>query len=357
MCKRLFFNGHFYIASLLLLLLANCVSSIDPASTVTDEVSGPFWPPPTQTPRIQYIGKMSGSADLGIKKTWLQNVFDKLSGGETNPIAILRPYGIFVKDDKFYVTDPGLGVLHIFDKKENKLIQIKEAGSKSLRSPIGIAVDVGGDIYIGDSYLRKVFVYDQKGKYLREIGSSDVFQRPTGISILGDKVYVVDTLGHRIIVFSKHNGTLSFAFGRNGIGPGEFNYPTNIFIGRDRHIYVMDSLNFRVQVFNEEGIYLYSFGKHGDGSGDFSKPKGIAADSEGHIYVSDADFDNVQIFDKDGKLLLIFGSTGIEKGEMSLPAGIFIDGQDIIYVADSYNRRVQIFRYLKLNNTPNPVRR
>jgi DNA-binding beta-propeller fold protein YncE len=349
MCKRLFFNRHLYIAFLLLLLLADCVSSVDPVSTVPDEVSGLFWPPPPQTPRVQYIGKISGSADLGIKKTWLQNVFDKLSGGELKPVAILRPYGIFAKDEKIYVTDPGLGVLHIFDKKEKKLIQIKEAGRESLRSPIGIAVDTNGRMYITDSYLGKVFVFDREGKYNGQIGSPDKLKRPTGIAILDNKVYVVDTLSHKVLVFSKDTGSLIESFGRNGTGAGDFNYPTNIFIGKDRNVYIMDSMNFRVQVFNKEGKYLFSFGKHGDGTGDFSKPKGIAVDSEGHIYVSDADFDNIQIFNGAGQLLLVVGSTGAGKGEMSLPAGIFIDGQDEIYVADSYNKRIQIFRYLKQN--------
>jgi sugar lactone lactonase YvrE len=332
-------------------LFSNCASAINSStgSEIKDPVAGPFWPPAPQTARVQFIKSFPGHSDIGTKKTWLQNALESLFGEETKTLILLRPYGVYSEGEKVYVTDPGLGLIHVFDRNMKKITQIDKAGDETLRSPIGIAVDTNGDIYITDSFLGKVFVFDREGKYHGRIGSTDKFNRPTGIAILDNKVYVVDTLGHKILVFSKDNGSIIQSYGRNGTGPGDFNYPTNIFIGKDRNVYVMDSLNFRVQVFNEEGKYLFSFGKHGDGTGDFSKPKGIAVDSEGHIYVSDAEFDNIQIFNRDGQLLLVVGSTGTGKGEMSLPAGIFIDGQDRIYVVDSYNRRIQIFQYLKQN--------
>jgi DNA-binding beta-propeller fold protein YncE len=332
-------------------LFANCTSSINSSIglEIVDPVVGPFWPPAPQPARVEFISNSCGQLNIGVKKTWFQNALESIFGSETKTFTLLRPYGVAVVNDKIYVTDPGLGLIHVFDKNRQIILQINEAGGEILRSPIGVAVDANGEIYSTDSYLRKVFVFDREGKYSRQIGSTNKLERPTGIAILENKIYVVDTLGHKVLVFSKHDGMLMASFGKNGVGAGDFNYPTNIFIGKDRNVYIMDSMNFRVQVFNEEGKYLFSFGKHGDGTGDFSKPKGIAVDSEGHIYVSDADFDNIQIFNRDGRLLLVVGSTGTGKGEMSLPAGIFIDRQDRIYVADSYNRRIQIFQYLKQN--------
>ena len=105
-------------------------------------------------------------------------------------------------------------------------------------------------------------------------------------------------------------------------------------------------MNFRVQVFNEDGRLLSTFGRLGDGSGDFDKPKGIAVDSAGHIYVVEGINDVVQIFDDEGKLLLAFGGSGFGEGQFWLPSGIAI-ANDVVYVADSANRRVQMFEYLK----------
>jgi len=342
-----------YTSCIIIILIISCATSEiqDPGSSLQSPVSNLFWPTPPQTPRIQYIGKISGTADAGVKKSWFKRAIESVAGEKDVEGMMLRPYGIFADADRIYVTDPGISLLHVFDMNEKRYFQIRNAKEEEIVSPIGVAVDKNGEIYLSDSMLKKVFVFDKEGKYLREIGSPDLFMRPTGIAIDEDRIYIVDTLGHQVLVFAKRDGKLLFRFGKNGAGTGDFNYPTNIFIGKDKLLYVTDSLNFRVQIFDEDGKFFSTFGKLGDGSGDFSKPKGIAVDSDGHIYIADAHFDNVQIFDRDGKLLLGFGNTGQREGEMVLPAGIFIDERDRIYVADSYNNRIQIFQYLKEKNT------
>lgn len=305
------------------------------------------WPPPPQNPRILYLGSIKSPTETGIKDSWLKKVMSTVFGSEKDISTMLRPYGVYADTDRVYVTDPGSGRLHIYDRGRKRYFPVERWGEEDLISPIGIAVDGNGNMFVSDSVLKQVLVFDKEGKYLRAIGPPDMFQRPAGIALDGNRLYVVDTHGHQVIVLSKENGNFLFSFGKNGIEKGNFNFPTNIFITKEKLIYVTDSMNFRIQVFNPDGGFLTSFGKLGDGSGNFSKPKGIAVDSEGHIYIVDSHFDNVQIFDRNGNLLLVFGSSGNGKGEFTLPAGIYIDSLDRIYVADSYNQRIQIFQYLK----------
>lgn len=310
------------------------------------------WPPPPQNPRILYLGSVKSPTERGLKDSWLKKVMSSLFGAETDISTMLRPYGVNADTDRVYVTDPGSGRLHVYDRTRQRYFSVEGWGEKNLTSPIGIAVDGNGNIYVSDSVLKQVFVFDREGKDLRSIGPPDTFQRPAGIALNEDRLYVVDTHGHKVLVLSVTDGRLLFSFGKQGTEHGHFNYPTNIFVSSDKLIYVTDSMNFRVQVFNPDGGYLASFGKLGDGSGNFSKPKGIAVDSDGHIYVVDSHFDNVQIFDGNGNLLLVFGSSGNGKGEFILPAGIYIDKLDRIYVADSYNKRIQVFQYLKEKKDP-----
>jgi DNA-binding beta-propeller fold protein YncE len=305
------------------------------------------WPPPPQQPRILYRSSIRDPHETRVNRSWLNKVISGIFGSERNISPMLRPYGVFADADRVYVTDPGSGKVHIFDRNTKTYFAIEKAGDEELTSPIGIAVNGNGNMYVSDSVLKKVFIFDRDGKYTGTIGSPDMFQRPAGIALDDDRIYVVDTHGHKVFVFSKTDGKLLFSWGKQGIQHGNFNYPTNIFVSREKLLYVTDSMNFRVQIFNPDGSYLTSFGKLGDGSGNFSKPKGIAVDSEGHIYVVDSHFDNVQIFDRQGNLLLVFGSSGNGKGEFILPAGIYIDASDRIYVADSYNKRIQIFQYVK----------
>ena len=105
-------------------------------------------------------------------------------------------------------------------------------------------------------------------------------------------------------------------------------------------------MNFRVQIFNENGDFINTFGRLGVTLGTFSKPKGVAVDLEGHIYVVDGLYDTIQVFDQDGPLLMHFGEAGEGEGSFWLPNGIAIDSRNQIYVADTYNQRVQVFKFL-----------
>jgi hypothetical protein len=306
----------------------------------TEEI---LWPQPPAPAKIRYMGSISSSADLGSSGSLLDAFFGK----DSEESGMSRPYGVCASGSAVYVTDPGLGVLHVFNRLEKSYLRIDKVNGQMLKSPIGVAVDLSGQIYLSDSELGKVFVLGHKGDFMREIGPEGMFARPAGLTVDNGRLYVVDTLGHMVFVFGRADNSLLFRFGGNGGDPGQFNFPTNIFTDKDGLIYVTDSMNFRVQIFDKDGRFISAFGQVGNGTGDFSKPKGIGVDSEGHVYVADAHFDNFQIFERDGTLLLIVGSTGRSPGHMSLPAGLFIDRQDRIYVADSFNGRVQMFQYLK----------
>ena len=69
--------------------------------------------------------------------------------------------------------------------------------------------------------------------------------------------------------------------GKRGNGPGEFNLPRDLAIGKDGRLYVVDGGNFRVVVFDREGKYLFSFGSVGKQYGQFARPKEIAIDRDG----------------------------------------------------------------------------
>jgi sugar lactone lactonase YvrE len=141
-------------------------------------------------------------------------------------------------------------------------------------------------------------------------------------------------------------GSVMQMIGKTGTGNGEFNFPTEIVLhGQD--LAVVDTMNFRVQVFDRGGTFKYAIGNVGDGEdfGSFFRPKGIGFDSEGHLYVVDAAWSRVQVFDQLGELLYYFGTRGEKPGAFNLPSGMFIDRNDSVYIADSYNSRIQEFQY------------
>ena len=130
-------------------------------------------------------------------------------------------------------------------------------------------------------------------------------------------------------MLEKSSGRLLFKFGKPGSGEGELFHPTNIALGPDGDIYVVETSNFRVQRFSAEGKPVRTYGSVGSTLGSFARPKGIAMDRAGRLLVGDAAFQNVQIFDNSGKLLLYFGQTEGRSDGLNLPAGVSVDYDNI----------------------------
>ena len=78
----------------------------------------------------------------------------------------------------------------------------------------------------------------------------------------------------------------------------------DIQVDTDGNIYVLDSGNYRLQVFNKNGNYIRTIGKRGQGPGEFNTPRCLRLDDKtGNIYVVDNMLRKIIIFDKEGKYI------------------------------------------------------
>jgi len=299
-----------------------------------------FWPEPPQDPRVMYVRSYSGASDFR-KGSFLE----KFIFGEPPATGLSKPYGVFARDGKIYVTTTyGAVNVTVIDTVAKKVSTIGDTGRVKLGFPIGVAMASDGRLYVADAKAKSIFVFDAKGDFVTQFGKNDGMVSPAGLAIddeLG-RLYVADSRGHKIVVFSL-KGEKLLSFGTRGTAPGEFNFPTNVSAGKNG-VYVVDTQNFRVQVFDKDGKFISKFGSVGDSPGTFSRPKGIGLDSEGHVYVVDTAFSNIQIFDKENQVLLDFGQ-GAGSGAFQSPAGLYVDEHDRIYATDQLTGRVLVFQY------------
>jgi predicted membrane-bound mannosyltransferase/DNA-binding beta-propeller fold protein YncE len=169
-----------------------------------------------------------------------------------------------------------------------------------------------------------------------------------GIAIAADgTLYAADTVNHRIWHVTPQGEVLA-TWGEFGVGPGQFNEPWGVAVAADGTVYVADTWNHRIQKFDTQGRYLTSWGilaqmPVGDpaGFGLFYGPRGIAIGADGAIYVTDTGNKRVQVFDADGVFLRDFGGGGTWAGQMDEPVGIAMDETGLVYIADTWNRRIQ----------------
>ncbi len=304
------------------------------------------WPQPPEKGRIKFEKSITKPEDLEIKKGFFSRIWEFFAGSEET--ILVKPFGIHVDEGIVFVTDTALATLFIFDTENNKMRSIQGYKSEKFLSPIDVTTDEKGNIYVTDSERKALYVFNNRGIALKKIGG---LQRPTGVAFDKNRgiLYVTDTITSEIKRFYLDENRELKPIGSKGSGPGELNRPTFITVDDEGNLYVCDSMNFKVKIFDKDGKFKRSFGKLGNTIGNFASPRGIALDRDGNIYVTDTLFNAVQVFDPQGNLLIVFGSKGKGPGEFFGPEDIAISRDGKVYVTDSYNMRVEVFDILSYN--------
>jgi sugar lactone lactonase YvrE len=299
------------------------------------------WPPKPNLKKVEYLGEIKRFSQTN--HTLASLILGKNDAGE-----IVHPVSIAIGvDGRTAIADTKLKGVHLYIPSQKKYELVHKAGNTYLQSPVSVCFDKNLFLYVSDSLLRKVFVYDSHGKVTKILDRTEqtLFGRPTGLSIDNQtgQIFIVDTTRNEIHTFDSQHNYL-FSFGNKGTEDSEFNLPTHITTDSKGRLFINDTMNFRLQIYHPTRGFISKFGHHGNGSGDFAMPKGVGVDRSGVIYVVDSLFDNIQLFDEKGTFLLTIGSRGLEAGQFWLPSGIFIDHEDKMYVCDTYNKRIQVFQ-------------
>jgi hypothetical protein len=305
-----------------------------------------FYPPLPNKPRYQYLTTFSSAKDFEKKKS----KFFKFIVGEKEERPrqqIRKAYGVDIYDGIIYVCDIGAGVVVTINLKTRKFGYLGEKGSGKLLKPFNLFIDREKKlVYVADINRRQVICFTLNGKALQFYGTKGQFSKPVDVDHYGDKLFVCDVGKHQVVVIDKKEGKTLYTIGEPGSNEGQLFHPTNICI-RHNHLYVSDTTNFRVQIFDLEGKFQAAFGRIGRSPGTFARNKGIDVDKEGRIYVVESKYDKVQVFDRDFRLLLYMLNPGNEKHNINLAAGIAIDYDNIKYfnqyISPGFNAEYLLF--------------
>lgn len=339
------------------LLLAGAAMLLTACAPVQESVKQKeiqlVFPAPPDEPRFIFERTIYGSADV-VPVDEGFGLRNALTGERQASEVMGKPYAVAVHRGRIFVSDSAESVVKVFDIPEGRYFTIGgEDGEGALRKPLGIDTDGTGNLYVADVTAKEVKVYTRDGKFLRKIAGAKLFDRMSSVTVdqAGSRLYVVDIGGvssehHRVLVFDAQSGEHLSDIGKRGTGPGEFNLPRDIAVGKSGELYVVDGGNFRIQKFDASGKHLKSFGTPGKQGGNFARPKEIAVDGDDNLYVVDSAFGNFQIFNSDGALLMSVGgrSEADGPGRYMLPSGIGIDEDGRVYMVDQWFRKVEVFR-------------
>jgi DNA-binding beta-propeller fold protein YncE len=337
----------------------------DQRVTAYFDVSKIVWPGPPEIPRVAFKDLYTGQKidpNLYTKKARKANWMDRLAGQlpadqiqyDKIPFQLIRTFGVGVDSKgKIYAADQGVDAVFIFDPENKDKVELIGNGRQASFGLIaGVALDDDDRLFVVDTNQRRVLVFSPKHDQEAAFGGQ-VLVRPAGVAIDRENrfVYVADTGNDVVDVFDADSYKFLRQIGKpskkhDQTGPGLFSLPEGVAVDADGNLFVTDTFNNRVEMFDADGQFVTTFGKNGDGPADFERPKGIAVDRDGHIWVVDAVQSQVKVFDQQGRLLIYFGGQGYYPGQFMGPWGIAIGPANQVVVSETFPGRVQVFHYV-----------
>jgi DNA-binding beta-propeller fold protein YncE len=205
-------------------------------------------------------------------------------------------------------------------------------------NPQGVAVDSAGNVIVSDSWNFRIQKLNASGQFLWQRGvrgrfSGYALNYPRGVNAdpRDGSIVVADNFSSVIKKFSA-DGTFLWKVGGQGSGPGQVNHPSQAAVGSDGTIYVADSWNARITVFNQNGGYVRTITS---GPGFTMKdPRGITVDpSNGDLYVADFTAKAVFHLRNNGAWVATIGRDGSLGATLAQPNQVAVDGAHV-YVTD-----------------------
>jgi DNA-binding beta-propeller fold protein YncE len=325
------------------------------------DYSNIVWPNPPAIARIKYTAwyssdkaarNMQGNAQK--KSAWMDRLAGTQSKDEvfSRPFELVQPYGTAV-DSKgnLYVADQKVGAIFIFNTETRDVDLIKNGVHAHFVRIIGLAMDDSDRLFVSDPGVRHVMVFNKEHK--AEDVITEGMAEPGGLAVdtRNRLLYVADIELDQILVYDADTLKLLRKIGTTGhhhelTSQGDFSKPTGVAVDAEGNLYVADTMNNRIEIFDADGQFVSAFGKNGDGPGYFSRPKGVAIDGDGHIWVADGAQDRVQVFNKEGQLLISFGGHGLLPGQFQGLVAITIDKKNRVFTTEIFPGRAQQFQYV-----------
>lgn len=330
-----------------------------PKAAPVIDYSNIVWPNPPAIARIRYQAFFAAQKlptnDKSKKASWM----DRLAGAQAanDPAKVLyqlgEPYGLAVDSkNNVYVADQKVGAIFVFNTETRDTELIKNRVHAHFARIIGLAMDDNDRLFVSDPGLKHVLVFN--AKHEAEDVITDGMVSPGGLAIDTENrlLYVTDIEQDLVLVYDADSLKLLRKIGTPGHNhelttPGDFARPAGVAVDQEGNLYVADTLNNRIEIFDGDGKFIREFGKAGDGPGYFSRPKGVAVDSDNHIWVTDGMQDRVHVFNQEAQLLISFGGHGLLPGQFQGLVGIAIDNKtNRVFTSEIFPGRVQQFRYV-----------
>ncbi len=263
--------------------------------------------------------------------------------GEGADKLLSQPYGVAYRDGLLYVGQIAKGIVVVFDDKGGyvRTVGTQGRGVGELNSPGGVDVDGLGNVYVADTQHAKIVVYDAQGEFVTEIP----VERPLVPRIVDDLRLYVATFDS-VKVFDIPGYQELSSWGRRGREDAEFDFPNGLVVADEgESVFVADGNNMRLKRLDRNGENVWIVGAAPadiqDADRLFGLPGGMALVDD-ILYIVDPLNSVIHLYRTDGTKVGEVGDVGGEEGQFSYPSQIVSMGGNRFAITEWGNDRVQI---------------
>ena len=203
--------------------------------------------------------------------------------------------------------------------------------------PQDVALAADGRLFVADESNNRIRVISADGATVSTYAGDGVgafadgstttarFRSPLGVALAADgRVFVADTINHRIRVISADGATVStyagsgFGFANGSTTTARFSFPQSIAVAADGRVFVADSFNQRIRVISADGATVSTYAGDGvDGFADgstttarFDTPTDVVVASDGRLFVTDTGNRRIRVISADGATVSTYAGSG-----------------------------------------------
>ncbi len=258
--------------------------------------------------------------------------------------------GAFDSAGNLYVADFRNHRVAVFDRFGRWSRAFGSLGGRrgQFRGPYGIEIDDANGVYVADANNQRIQKLRRSGRFVRAWGSVGSrpgrFRQLRNVAVGGGArpaVFGVDLWGYKVEQWSQR-GVHRRTFAGKRPRAGRFNKPHGLALHRGK-VYVADTVHHRVQRFGRSGAFELSFGDRGwaprlDG---LNWPRGVAVDAARNVlWVADTKNWRVTEFTLAGRPTGVsYGELGSGDGGLHWPGAVAPVGNGVV-IADTYNHRI-----------------
>ncbi len=229
---------------------------------------------------------------------------------DPGPYTVGSDHVIFDDKGPAYILDVDGHQIIRLNKKGKAVGTFASLGSNpgKLNQPIDATVSENGQLFVLDQGNGRVQVFNSDGQHHDVLADGSPEQgglfMPRDLAVSGNRLYVSDTLHHRVAVFNM-KGKLVGAIGQDSDissdKDGHLNGPRGLAIDQKGRVHVLDAGDAKVRVFKTDGKPLFKYAGYGKKRGKLLSPTSIASDDQGRIFITDPSHDRVHVFAEDGE--------------------------------------------------------